>query len=94
MVNHYIGNTGQVRRIDEPASEQRHAPEIIPSHSKKPPPKRSGGGLDRSIQRFMHRLSPERLEQEDLLLMLILYLLYRESGNREFLITLGAFLLF
>ena len=39
------------------------------------------------------RLSLNRLEQEDLLLMLVLYLLYRESGDRELLIALGAFLL-
>ena len=33
------------------------------------------------------------LETEDLLLMLILYLMYRESGDKELLIVLGAMLL-
>lgn len=94
MVNHYIGNTGHMRRIEEPIPEERKRTEALPEPRKNPPPRRSGGGLDQSLQRFLRRLSPERLEQEDLLLMLILYLLYRESGNREFLITLGAFLLF
>ena len=32
------------------------------------------------------------MEQEDLILMLILFLLWRESGDRELLIALGAFL--
>ena len=34
----------------------------------------------------------EGLELEDLLLMLILYLMYRESGDKELLIVLGAML--
>jgi hypothetical protein len=44
------------------------------------------------ISAFLNRLSPQRLEQEDLILMLILFLLWRESGDRELLIALGAFL--
>ena len=32
------------------------------------------------------------LETEDLLLLLILYLLYRESGDKDWLLTLGAML--
>ena len=44
------------------------------------------------IHSILNRLSPQRLEQEDLLLMLILFLLWRESGDRELLIALGAFL--
>ena len=55
----------------------------FPSPSAKPP-KRSG-------------LIPEKLtkslaslETEDLLLILILYLMYRESGDKELLIIMGA----
>lgn len=32
------------------------------------------------------------MENEDILLLLILYLMYRESGDREFLIVLAAML--
>ena len=33
------------------------------------------------------------LETEDILLLLILYLMYRESGDKELLIIIGAMLL-
>ena len=44
------------------------------------------------LSALLNRLSPQRLEQEDLILMLILFLLWRESGDKELLIALGAFL--
>ena len=44
------------------------------------------------LNAILDRLSPQCLEQEDLILMLILFLLWRESGDRELLIALGAFL--
>ena len=33
------------------------------------------------------------MEMEDLLLLLFLYLLYRESGDEEFLLAIGCLLL-
>ena len=102
MVNRYQGNTGRVQRIPEPQRaqsappvlqrEQKSGPEVRPPQTKKPPPGPSGGGIQGPIQTFLRRFSPGQLDQEDILLLLILYLLYRESGNREFLIMLGAFL--
>ena len=93
MVNRYIGNTGQVQRIPEPQQRVHPAAEhhggLQPTQ--KPPPKQTGGGLSAPVQRLLNRISPANLEQEDLILLLILYLLYRESGKKEFLITLAAF---
>ena len=95
MVNRYIGNTGRVQRIPEQMpprqAGQTRRDDVHPA--KKPPPKMNGGGLDRSVQRLMSRISPGNMEREDLILLLILYLLYRESGDLEFLITLAAFML-
>ena len=98
MVNRYIGNTGRVQRIPEPhQQEHEHVPEKTRgggSHPiQKPPPKNLGGGLNHSVQRLMQRMSSIHMEQEDIILLLILYLLYRESGDPEFLITLAAFVL-
>ena len=45
--------------------------------------------LPRQLQRMLSG-SLRDLETEDLLLMLILYLLYRESGDPEWLLTLAA----
>ena len=40
---------------------------------------------------IFERLDPKRLETEDLLVLAILWLLYRESGDWEMLIALGAY---
>ena len=44
----------------------------------------------------MSRVLPERigeLETEDIILLLILYLMYRESGDSDLLIIMGAMFL-
>ena len=51
-------------------------------------------GLSGEFERLIRRLSPMELETEDFLLILILYLLYRESGDEEFLLAIGGLLLF
>ena len=65
-----------------------------------PPPARGSGlgdFLPNDITGIFNKLVPnalrDGLELEDLLLMLILYLMYRESGDKELLIVLGAMLL-
>ena len=81
----YNAATGQREHLPEP--------EQMPPLQREPPrpkPGRGGNGMDLSA--ILNRLSPQRLEQEDLILMLILFLLWRESGDRELLIALGAFL--
>ena len=51
---------------------------------------RKQGGLLGSLA---SKLDLSKLETEDLILMLILYLLYRESGDEELLIIMGAMFL-
>ena len=69
-----------------------------PRTPKGPPPGKGGGldglipGVSSALNSLLSRLSPGSLETEDLLLMLVLYLMYRESGDRELLIILGAML--
>ena len=77
-----------------------HHPPPERSRAKYGPPPARGGGLDslfpENISGLLGKLVPgalrEGLELEDLLLMLILYLMYRESGDKELLIVLGAML--
>ena len=57
------------------------------------PAREPGGLLPRGITDALSGLLRGGLETEDLLLMLILYLMYRESGDKELLIVLGAMLL-
>ena len=84
-MNRYNAATGKREHISEP--------ERLPPEKREPPrpkPGRGGSGMD--LNAILNRLSPQRMEQEDLLLILILFLLWRESGDRELLIALGAFL--
>lgn len=85
----YPGNGGMPRRIEDETDE------MTPEREKRPPPETApraaappiSGGLDALLK----RLEPTRLEAEDLLLLAILYLLYRESGDREFLLAMAAY---
>ena len=42
---------------------------------------------------MLGRLRPARMETEDYLLLVILYLLYRESGDTDFLYAIIGYLL-
>ena len=81
--------------MPSPAPPPREeAPRPIQSAAQKQPaiaPRRGGrGGL---LEGLASRLDLGRMETEDLLVLLILYLLYRESGDEEMLIMMGAMLL-
>ena len=87
MINRYEGNTGRVTRLPEQHDLRPSAP---PPAVRRPAPPGPLPGLD------LRRLLPDTvgdLETEDLLLLLILYLMYRESGDQELLIIMGAMFL-
>ena len=67
-------------------------PPLSPRPEPPPPPRQPGllPGLD--LGRLLPGLG-EGFETEDLMLLLILYLLYRESGDQELLVILGAMFL-
>ena len=107
MLNRYQGNTGRVVRIDDSQPPPRpgapqgagmgsaHAP--APVSAGKPPSALQallGGIFDRLSRLVPGKLgSIGELETEDIILLLILYLMYRESGDSELLIILGAMFL-
>lgn len=89
MINRYEGNTGRVTRLPEAGDLRPPAPPPPapprPMTPRRPPPLPE-----------LRRLLPDGLgdiEIEDLLLLLILYLMYRESGDQELLIIMGAMFL-
>ena len=92
MVKRYEGNTGRVRQIPELLPEPPHRGPDPPHRGPDPPPPPLGAGLlPRQLQRLFSASLGE-LATADLLLLLILYLLYRESGDKDWLLTLGAML--
>lgn len=101
MINRYQGNSGRVERFPESGEERRAPPrEQIPRRPPPPPvrPKPSEpapGGLLNGLG-DIGRLLPDKigeLETDDIILLLILYLMYRESGDSELLIIMGAMFL-
>ncbi len=46
-----------------------------------------------SIQSILKKIEAVGMESDDLLLALVLFLMYRESGDKDLLILLGAMLL-
>ena len=56
-------------------------------------PPRPQEGLDRAVGGILKKLESVSMETDDLILALILYLMYRESGDKDLLIMLGAMLL-
>lgn len=94
MAKRYEGNTGRVRPLEDAPAEM---PALPPPAASGPPPHPGPGPggnplselLPRQLQRMLSG-SLRDLETEDLLLLLILYLLYRESGDPEWLLTLAA----
>ena len=50
-------------------------------------------GLSGELGRLLNRLSPMNLETDDLLLLIVLYLMYRQSGDDELLFIMAAMFL-
>lgn len=105
--NRYRGNGSRAEKIQEPPSrsptpsgrgsgnamqpKRGVAPQPQPSRNA---PRQNGLSLQKlPILGDLPKKLGE-LETEDLLLILILYLMYRESGDKELLIIMGAMYLF
>ena len=98
--NRYNGSTGERTRVEEPAPIEPPGESPLPREStpERPPPPESEKtppspllSLRSGLDGIFERLDPKRLETEDLLVLAILWLLYRESGDWELLIALGAY---
>lgn len=91
MIHRYDGNTGRMTLLPEPGDLPPPPPYIPPAPERpmRPPP--PGPPPFQPFDRLLASLGA--LETEDLLLALVLWLLYRESGDVELLIILGALFL-
>ena len=78
----------------QPPPPRPTPPTPRPARPPQPPPDRRppAGGLGGILDGILGRLDIANWETEDLLLMLVLYLMYRESGDSELLIILAAML--
>lgn len=91
-MNRYSGNSGLVERIPEAPLQSAAvtAPPALPREERKKPSglKDIVGGLGG----ILSKINAAVPETEDLLLIGVLYLLYKESGDIEFLLIAGALL--
>lgn len=85
--NLYRGNGGRAERVEEHPTKPR--PGAQQSRREQPRP---GKPMPQPKLPFLGDLPKKlgELETEDFLLILILYLMYRESGDKELLIIMGA----
>ena len=106
MYRHYEGNSGRSRMVAEPektkgkymgktlaplpqqAEKKKTAERSRPYEA---PPSRPMG-LSGELAKILGRQGSFKPETADLLLIAVLYLMYRESGDRELLIMMGALL--
>lgn len=100
MINRWQGNSGKVQRFPEHSDHIRHqpAPSVPPrpqAPPQHPPVQNRPSGIFSALD-GLKKLIPgkaEELETEDIILLLILYLMYRESGDSELLMIMGAMFL-
>ena len=101
VYNKYKGNSGYMERVTEAPARRKTAPMAQPP---RPPIKQPAvakqetmppsplSGLSGELGKLFGKLGSHSLETEDLLLIAVLYLMYRESGDKELLIMIGALL--
>ena len=94
--NYYRGSGGRAERIEDTAPP--------PAPRPNPTSQREKGREETGFAQMLSRLMPSKLgellpnklgelETEDLILLLILYLMYRDSGDSELLMIMGAMFL-
>ncbi len=93
MYKRYQGNSGRMEWVGDPPAQTPALSPPLPMPPQAPPAAPREGGFAALLSRFLPGGRVE-LEQEDLLLLLILYLLYRESGDKELLLMMGAMVFF
>ena len=96
MYNRYIRNDdGVYARQSQQESEQprpESPPPPPPPRSEPPPPTRNGGQIP-FLSGIMEKLHLGSVDFGDLLLLLLLFQLFREDGDEELLIAIGLLLI-
>ena len=104
MYNRYIRNDdGRYERVvipDEPSFNGPRPddtycppPDEEPFGPPPPPPPPPGGGRQGFLSGLLEKLNLKNLDSGDLILLLIIFLLYKEGGDEELLIALGLLLI-
>ncbi len=87
MYNRYDGKTGKAVRVDDSP-----APPMLRGGASRVPQTSARRDLTDILSNLIPNALSE-LDTEDIILLLVLYLMYRESGDKDLLIMMGALLL-
>lgn len=106
MYNRYIRNDeGRYERVRVPEEPSFSGPPpgdtydappqepFGPPPPPPPPPPPHGGGRQGFLSGILERLNLKNLDTGDLILLLIIFLLYKDGGDEELLIALGLLLI-
>ena len=98
MYNRYVrGENGAYTRIpqEEPHQPPRQPPPPPPKEDHKPPPvgKPPADGLTGILRHFLDQLHLDHVDTGDLLLLVLLFFLFREDADEELLVALGLLLI-
>lgn len=104
MYNRYIRNDDGVyarQPQPEPETRRQDAPQQpsppprpeAPPHRNEPPPPPKGGGQIPFLSGILEKLHLGSIDFGDLLLLLLLFQLFREDGDEELLIAIGLLLI-
>ena len=96
MYNRYIrGSDGWYERIPQPETPPPPPPPNPLPPPKPPPPSPAPGGLPdlRFLDQLLEKLHLRDVDSGDLLLLLILFLLFRQEADEEALFALGLLLI-
>lgn len=101
MYNRYVRNDrGVYTRIpQEEAEPKKNAPPPPPPSSPPPPPPpppsggRASDGLTGFLRHFLDQFHLDRVDTGDLLLLAILFFLFKEDADEELLMALGLLLI-
>ena len=99
MYNRYIrtddGTYTKVAEEETPHGQARQEPSEGPPPGNGPPPPPFGGteGIAGYLRRVLDQLHLDRIDTGDLLLLGLLYFLFREKADEELLIALGLLLI-
>lgn len=93
MYNRYIRNDdGVYARQPQPEPQAQAPPPPPPRHEPQPPTPKPGGQLP-LLSGMLEKLHLGDIDIGDLLLLLLLFHLFREDGDEELLIAIGLLLI-
>ena len=99
MYNRYIRNdAGRYERVEVPDEPFVGGPSeddtyVPPPFEHGPPPPPPGGGRQGILSGILEKLNLKNLDTGDLILLLLIFLLYKEGEDEELLIALGLLLI-